>query len=255
MPTAAELHYYFYEGSTEGAVPPVILIHGAGGNHLYWHPHIRRLPNNRVYALDLPGHGKSSGRGHQTISAYCDSILDWMEAVSLYSAIFVGHSMGSAIALMLALDHPKHVLGLGLVGAGARLPVNAELIKAAASPTTYHQAIDNIVKWSFSPDTPSQLTDQAAKRMAEIRPSVLHGDFLACNAFDETQRLSRIYKPTIILCGALDKMTPPRFSQYLADNISNSQLEIIPHAGHMLMLEQPDKVADALLDFLPSIHY
>ena len=123
MPVAADIYYHYFEGSTEGAKPTVVLIHGAGGDHLHWHPNIRRLPDYRVFALDLPGHGKSGGRGQQSISAYAASILDWMEAMGLHSAVIVGHSMGSAVALKLVLDHPQHVLGLGLVGGGARLPL------------------------------------------------------------------------------------------------------------------------------------
>jgi len=255
MPVAADIYYHYFEGSTEGAKPPVVLIHGAGGDHLHWHPHIRRLPGYRVFALDLPGHGKSGGRGQQSISAYAASILDWMEAMGLHSAVIVGHSMGSAVALKLVLDRPQHVLGLGLVGGGARLPVNPKFIEAASSPTTFHQAIDSIVSLSFSPNTSPQLTLLAAERMAEVRPSVLHGDLLACDAFDESASLNRIYKPAILLCGAQDKMTPPRFSQFLADNIPNSELEIIPEAGHMVTLEQPRAVSNALLAFLPSILY
>ena len=123
MPVSADLYYHFYEGSNEGQRPSVILIHGAGGNHLYWPSEIRRLPGYRVFALDLPGHGKSGGRGQQSISTYAEVVLEWLESVGIHSAVFVGHSMGGAIAMTLALDHPEHVLGLGLVSAGARLRV------------------------------------------------------------------------------------------------------------------------------------
>lgn len=255
MPTAAGLYYHHYEGSAQGVKPPLVLIHGAGGNYLHWHPQLRRLSDYRIFAPDLPGHGKSGGRGQQSIEGYADSILEWMEATELHSAVFVGHSMGNAIVLNLVLNYPKNVLGLVSIGGGARLRVKPELLDATSNPTTYHQAIEQIIKLSFSPNTSEQITMLAAERMQQVRPSVLHGDFLACMAFDVTEDLARIYRPTLVLCGAEDQMTPPRFSQYLADNIPNAEIEIIPDAGHMVILEQPGGVAQALSGFLPSIIY
>lgn len=255
MPISAELYYHLYEGGEEGAKPPVVLIHGAGGTHLYWPSELRRLPGQRVYALDLPGHGKSGGRGQQSIHGYAQTILEWMEATRLHSAVFVGHSMGSAIALTMALDFPQHVLGLGLLGAGARLRVNPTFLEGSASPTTFLQAVDTAVKWSFGPQTDPRLVELATKRMAETRPSVLHGDFIACNEFDVSDRVSEILQPTLVICGSEDKMVPLRHSQYLATAMPKARLEIISSAGHMVMLEQPQGVAQALLNFLDSVRF
>lgn len=255
MPVAAQLYYHIYEGSDQGQKPPVILIHGAGGTHLYWPSEVRRLAGYRLYALDLPGHGKSGGRGQQSISAYVEQLIEWMNAIQLHGAVFIGHSMGSAIGLSLALDYPDQVLGLGLVGSGSRLKVAAAILDAAASETTFQNAVDQVVSNSFSEKTAPGLVEQAAKRMAETRPSVLYGDFLACNSFDVTERLGEIDQPTWIACGAEDRMTPRRYSQFLADHIPGSSMKIFPDAGHMLMLEQPQIFANALSDFLASLYY
>ena len=255
MPVVEDIYYHLFEGSEIGQKPPVILLHGAGGNHLYWPSEVRRLPGYRIYAIDLPGHGKSAGRGWQSIAAYTQVVLDWMGAVGLHGAIFVGHSMGSAIALSLALEHAEHVMGLGLVGAGARLRVAAALLESAANPTTFHHAVENVVAWSFSPAASDQLIKLATARMAETRPSVLHGDFLACDGFDVIRRLEEIHCPTLVLCGEDDRMTKPRYSRFLADNIPNARLQLIPAAGHMVMLEQPQAVAAALANFLEGIVY
>jgi pimeloyl-ACP methyl ester carboxylesterase len=255
MPLAADIYYHYYEGSEEGQRPPVVLIHGAGGTHLHWPSEVRRLSGYRVFALDLPGHGKSGGAGQQSIPAYAEAVLEWLAAVGLHSAVFVGHSMGGAIVLSLALDQTEHVLGLGLTGSGARLRVLPSLLEGAANPTTFHNAIEAVVAWSFAPQTSSQLVELAGQRMAEIRPSVLYGDFLACDSFDETGRIAEIKQPTLVICGMEDKMTPVRYSQYLADNIPHAILKTIPAAGHMVMLEQPRVVADALSGFLASITF
>jgi pimeloyl-ACP methyl ester carboxylesterase len=255
MPISNEIYYHIYEGSGEGQRPPVVLIHGAGCTHLYWPSELRRLPGYRVYAPDLPGHGKSGGRGQQSILAYADELLDWLTSLGLHSAVFVGHSMGSAIILSLALNHPEHVLGLVLIGGGARLRVAPVLLEGAAQPTTFQNVIETIVSWSFSPQAPAQLVELAKQNMAETRPSVLHSDLLACDAFDKSEHISEIRQPTLIICGEDDKMTPLRSSQFLSSSIANATLEIIPHAGHMVMLEQPQAVAEALARFLSSISF
>ncbi len=255
MPVAADLYYHLYEGSEEGRNPPVILIHGAGGTHLFWPSEVRRLPGYRVYAIDLPGHGKSGGRGQQSIRAYAETLVEWLAVAGLHSAVFVGHSMGSAIALTLALDFSEHVLGLGLVGGGARLRVVPAILESAANPTTFHNAVEAIVANAFGPETAPRLVELAGQRMSDVRPSVLHGDFLACDGFDEMQRLEQVHQPALVMCGVEDKFTPLRYSQFLADNLPNATLKPIPGAGHMVMLEKPQVVASALTDFLPTIFY
>ena len=255
MPVAAGIYYSLHTSSYSGPKPPIVLLHGAGGTHLYWPPEMRRLAGWNVYAPDLPGHGQSSGSGQQTISGYTSTILDWLQAMGLHSAIFVGHSMGSAIAISLALDHANHVIGLGLLGAGARLRVASEILENAANPETHTRAVEVVVQWAFSPAAPAQLVALAGKRMAETRSSVLYGDFLACNAFNEIARIEQIRSPVLIVCGVDDYMTPVRYSQFLANHIPGAVLNLIPAAGHMVMLEQPQAVSSALNEFLGSISY
>jgi pimeloyl-ACP methyl ester carboxylesterase len=249
MPVALDIYYYTFQGG-DLDTPPVVLIHGAGGNHLYWPPEVRRLAGHRIFAPDLPGHGKSEGRGQQSISAYARQILDWLEGLGMSQAIFIGHSLGSAIALSLAISYPENVTGLGLLGAGARLRVRPDILSDSANPTTFHKAVASITEAAFSPSTDPRLVEMAAKRMADTRPSVLHGDFTACNEFDMIERVGEINQPTLLLCGSEDQLTPLRNSQFLAGAIPNAILEVIPGAGHMVMLEKPKEVASSLEKFL-----
>jgi pimeloyl-ACP methyl ester carboxylesterase len=235
--------------------PPVLLIHGAGGHHLYWPPQIRRLHNQRIFAMDLPGHGWSEGIGHDCVEDYVEDVLELMTELRFNAAVLVGHSMGGAIALEAALRSPGCVLGIGLVGSGARLRVDPVVLRNAAQEATFHIAINRIAERSFAACADGRLKELAVQRMAEMRPSVLHGDLTACDAFDAFGRLSEIGCPALILCGAEDRITPPSCSEYLHDNIMGSSLQILPNAGHMVMLEQPDQTGEALGRFLDSISY
>ena len=233
--------------------PPVVLVHGAGGTRLHWPPAVRRLRGFCVFALDLPGHGRSPGPGEQSIAGYGRAALAWLEAAGLERAVWVGHSMGSAICLWLALEASERVLGLGLLGAGARLRVPPNILRAPASPETFQSAVDLVMAWAFGPQAPPRLVKLASKRMAETSQEVLHGDFLACDAFDLRDRIQVITQPSLINCGEHDRMTPARYARWLAEQLPAARLEVMPHAGHMLMLEQPEAVAALLSAFLDEI--
>lgn len=255
MPVSAGI-YYFMSPQSRGGALPVVLLHGAGGSHLSWPVETRRLPGQRIFALDLPGHGKSQARGgQQTIGGYAGLVIDWLDSIKLYRAVFVGHSMGSALALTLALHHPKRVLGIGLLGGGVRLRVHPEFLSTAASPTTYLKAVEAMVSRSFSSKASPRLVALAGKRMAETRQSVLHGDLLACDSFDVSGAITEVRHPALVMCGIDDLMTPLRYSQYLADAIPGARLQLIPDAGHMLMLEQPQAVAMGLESWLKTIPF
>lgn len=252
MPVAAGL-YYFSHQEENYSRPPVILIHGAGGTHLHWPPQTRRMTGQRVFAPDLPGHGKSAGVGLQSVKDYAEAVIEFMQAARLNAAVMVGHSMGGAIALTLALDFPARVLGLGLAGSGARLRVLPAILEGTADPSAFEATVKMINDLSYGPRVKPRTKELAALRMAETRPSVLHGDFVACNEFDVMDRLGELSVPTFVLCGAEDKMTPLRYSEYLRDHIRAARLQTLEGAGHMLMLEQPQAFTDALADFLDTI--
>jgi pimeloyl-ACP methyl ester carboxylesterase len=237
-------------GDPKRGHPPLILIHGAGGSRLYWPPEIRRLEGERVFGLDLPGHGRSGGKGESTIEGYGLRVKEWMDALGLDKAVLVGHSMGGAIGLTMALQVPSRVAGLVLIGTGARLRVNPALLELTTDPQTLDNAVDTIITWAFSRQASPRLVALARERMAETPAQILHDDFLACDGYDVIDRVGEIAVPVQVICGRDDNLTPEKYSHFLAGGISGARLNLIDGAGHMVMLERPRDVIAIMKEFL-----
>jgi pimeloyl-ACP methyl ester carboxylesterase len=251
---AAGLHYALADDRRDASPggPPLVLIHGAGGSRLQWPAELRRLPGQAVYTLDLPGHGRSKGTGESTIEGYVARLGAWADRIHLGAAVLVGHSMGGAIALLSALAEPERVAALVLIGSGARLRVHPTILEMTASGRNLGEAVELVIGWAFGPKVGAALARQTTERMAEIPAAVLHADFSACDRFDVMDRLGETRAPTLVLCGQDDRLTPLKYSQTLAQNIRGSRLIVIEDAGHMVMLEQPGLVAQAVSSFLAT---
>jgi pimeloyl-ACP methyl ester carboxylesterase len=189
------------------------------------------------------------------VEDYFGDLLEFMAAIGLNSAIWIGHSMGGAIALHAAAHYPHRVLGLGLVASGERLRVDGSLLSLTSQEAAFPSALKLIAERSFSDSADPRLKQVAMQRMGEMRSTVLHGDLVACNAFDVSAHLHSIRVPTLIISGADDRMISPRVSESLRSAISNSQLLVMPDTGHMVMLERPDETASAVGRFVDSVNY
>lgn len=254
MPSANGIHYVLqHPKEIDPSRPPLILIHGAGGNFLSFHPYLRRLAGETVYTLDLPGHGQSEGAGRNSIAEYAEDVARFMETIGLESVIVAGLSMGSGIALTIAFKYPKKVRALVLLGGGAKLRVAQSTLENIGKPETFAATVEVVNRSCFSSHASQDLVALSRKNMLNTGPRILLADYLACNQFDVTAQLAQIQPPTLILCGTEDVMTPPKYSQYLKDNLPNAQIHMIERSGHMVTLEQPDEVAKRIKQFLDEI--
>jgi pimeloyl-ACP methyl ester carboxylesterase len=173
-----------------------------------------------------------------------------MLALGLPPVVVVGHSMGGALALTLALDTPDRVAGLVLVGTGARLRVHPMLLEATRPGGAGVEELSGLMSSWYGPEASDRVRELATRSLASLDTGVLHGDFVACDAFDVMNRLDTIDRPALVVVGESDQMTPVKYGRYLADHLARCQLEIVPGAGHMVMLEQPAAVERTLADWL-----
>ena len=179
MPTVTvsgeKLHYQIHHGAPRPDGPPLVLVHGAGGNLMHWPGALRRLPGRTVYALDLPGHGKSGGAGRAEIGAYADVVRGFAEALGLVPFVLAGHSMGGAIALEFALRYPARLAGLILVGTGAKLRVAPEILTGILDD--FAGTTELLAQWAHGEHVDPNLLRLYTRRLREVNPQILHDDF------------------------------------------------------------------------------
>ena len=232
---------------------PLVCIHGAGGAATMWpQVHVAFRGERAVYALDLPGHGRSAPlRGEITLARYADAVTAFLDAARIERAVVVGHSMGGGVALLLALETPDRVAGLVLVGTGAKLGVAPETMDLLERDPD--AAVERICRLAYGPTTSEAMLDRAIAEMRKTPPEVLLADFRACQSFDVRGRVGEIGVPSLVLVGDADVLTPPRFATFLADHIAGAALVVVPGVGHMLPVEAPGAFAQAVRPFVRAL--
>jgi pimeloyl-ACP methyl ester carboxylesterase len=238
-------------------LPTVIFIHGAGMDHTVWTLQTRFFAHHgrNVLALDLPGHGRSEGPALTSVGALADWAVRAMDALKLEKAALVGHSMGALVALEAAARAPSRVWALALLGVATRMPVHPDLLKSAQSGE--HAAIDLITSWGYGrrahlggAQAPGTWMLGAGSRLLERGTDrVLGTDLAACNAYlDAAQAAGKVTCPVLVVAGETDRMTAPASARELAAKFQDGRIVTVLGAGHLMMIEQPDRTLDALAE-------
>ena len=223
-----------------------VFIHGAGASPIVWR--LQLLHFKGSMAVELPGH--PSGLGCSTIEDYASSVEEHLREMAVNAPILVGHSMGGAIAITLALRN-SDLAGLILVGTGGRLKVDPSILNGIKE--NYEEVSRLVGRLSVSPRSDPVIAERIAEDLLKVKPEVTYGDFIACDRFDRMNDVQKITCKTLIVVGADDRMTPVKYSQYLHEKIVNSRLVVIPDAGHSVMLEKHRMFNAAVEAFLDSL--
>ncbi|MEJ8804406.1 alpha/beta fold hydrolase [Pontibacter sp. H249] len=255
----------------------IIFIHGLGSYLPAWEKNIAELSNNyRTIALDLPGYGKSSKENVQvSMDAYAKTVLELMDKLKLKKATLAGHSMGGQIAITAALQAPERVSKLILVapaGLETFTDQQKQMFKMAVTPesvqkTTPEQTAANY-KINFY-KMPAEAQHMVDERLL-IMKSEQFDDYSKAVAssvaamVDEPvhEKLPLLKMPTLIVFGENDalipnkyfnpNLTPKAVAEMGKERIPNSQLVMIPEAGHFLQYEQPAAFNKAVQQFMKN---
>ncbi len=224
-----------------------------------WTEQLRSLGRAlRVLAVDLPGHGESDPGSQATVNAYAHAAHGLLEALGTGPVFVAGHSLGGAVALALAAAHPEAVRGLVLLSTGAKLPdaegsLGGVLFWFLPGPLRKLVFFSTAKKILFAPGAPGGGIRLAMEEIRTCRPETLLQDVAAARAMELEEAALALRVPTLILCGSRDTLTPPALSERLHALIPASRLQILEGAGHMLPLEAPAHVNQAIVDFVASV--
>ena len=253
-----------------GKGEPLLLVHGLGGAAANWlalAPLL--LPTRRLLVPELPGHGGSSALpAAPSLNAYADRLALVLEEEGVASVGVVGHSLGGAIALRLAIRRPDAVSALVLAGAagissGTRNARYALTITGIVKPgrklAPHRQRIarSNTLKrvvfgrWGAAdpPALPTELAEAFLSGPARHTDTVSAAKALVRD--DPRADLDRVRCPSLVLWGARDHQLPVEDAFDYARRL-RARLRVIADCGHLLIGERPDACADAIEDFLAS---
>jgi pimeloyl-ACP methyl ester carboxylesterase len=251
-----------------GEGEPLALVHGLGGAAANWlalAPLL--LPGRRLLVPDLPGHGGSSALpAAPSLNAYADRVALLLEREGCAPAAVVGHSLGGAIALRMAIRRPRLVRGLVLAAAagissGTRNARYALTITGLVQPgrrIAPHRArvarsalLKRLVFGRWGAADPPAMPPEVAESF--LAGPELHTDTVSASKAlvldDPRADLDRVRCPTLVLWGARDNQLPIGDAFDYARRL-RAPLRVIADCGHLLIGERPDACADAINGFL-----
>jgi pimeloyl-ACP methyl ester carboxylesterase len=249
----------------DAALPVVVFVHGAMHDHSVWGLQSRSIAHHghAVLAVDLPGHGRSDGPAPASVEEAAQWTLALLQAAGVERAAFVGHSLGSLIALEAAARFGERATHLVLVGTAFPMKVSPALISTAQDAPL--QAIDMVNAFSHStlaakPSAPAPgfwlhggnralMRRLQAAYASQGHGNLFHQDFLACDGYTRgLEAAAQVRCPVRMILGRIDQMTPPKAADTLAAALKADRL-VLP-AGHSLMGEAPDGVLNGISSFL-----
>ena len=237
--------------------PVVVLASSMGADLRMWDGVVGALEEHfRVVRYDTRGHGRSPEvPGPYSIDDLADDHVALLDSLGVDRAHLVGLSLGGMTGMRLAARDPERVDRLVLLCTAAFLDVGPAYTERAAqvrAQGTGSVAEGVVGRW-FTPAHLDQHPDVRAHHeamCAATSPEGYAGCCEAIAAMDLRPDLARITAPTLAVAGADDPATPPACLREIADGVADGRLLVVPDAAHLAAAQQPEAVADAILEHL-----
>jgi len=238
--------------SEPGKGPALVCIHGSADNHHAYDLLLDALPGRRRIAINLPGRAGTDGPPLQSAAEMARFVATLVQSEVEDDFVLVGHSLGGAVAIELALTTTDRLRGLILLATGARLrvhPIILQLFEQAEASGALPPAAPGL----YQPDTDPTLIERVAERRALTPITTGRADWHAADTFDRIAELEQIGAPALIIAGSEDLLTPPKYAEYMASHIPDSQLRMLDGAGHMFLIERADEAAQSIESFVTGL--
>jgi len=247
-----------------GEGPPVVLLHPFPANHEFWLPLAEALSTRyRVILPDMRGHGDSGiGDGPATMEKHAADIARVMDDAEIGRAPLVGVSIGGYALFEFWRRSRERIAALCLCNTKA--PADAAEARAGRL-----QAANDVIERGTEPFFQSMVPRLLGKNTCEARPDLVEGALRMMRKMspedvaqvqrgmaarpDSVDTLKTINVPTLIVTGDEDILTGVNEADLMRQHISDSQLRVIPKAGHYSAWEQPEEAGKLLRQFLERL--
>ncbi|MCC6277970.1 MAG: alpha/beta fold hydrolase [Oligoflexia bacterium] len=255
-----KIHYM-----VQGNGPDLILVHGLGANLICWRHLMPLLSQNfTVWALDLPGFGKSSKPRTRVygLEQQSENLRKFMDVNGIKKPLLVGNSMGAAICGEVAIRHPQRTSGLVLLNSAHDSKIvgpwdvrKIRTLRPLVSPLVGRQIVKGVLKslYGTKQELPREIID------AYLEPFVKDegASFAFIEAFEAIvenehliEGLSKFKGPVMVLWGRRDRLTPLKFGEDLARRLGLKNFYVHPEAGHHMQEEVPEWITQHILEFV-----
>ncbi|TSD55282.1 alpha/beta fold hydrolase [Aeromicrobium piscarium] len=253
---AADSAHISYEFAEHTVGPNLVLLHSLGADRHMWAGVCEALEDEfQLIIPDLRGHGASEGGLANTIDQWpsdLSAVVD--DAVGTEPVFIVGVSLGGIHAMAFGASNSSRVAGMVIADSFAELPeaVATEKISALQSQTrssTMDAVADRYLADTFERPYPAG-ADSVRRSLAALESEVYRRAVASCFSVKLTPQLSTIDAPTLVLWGDRDSKTPRHLSERIVDGIDGASLGIVPDAGHLSNIDNPQSFALAVKRFV-----
>ncbi len=227
---------------TLGRGKPILFLHGWLGSWRYWVPVMDELSADfRTYALDLWGFGDSDKTCERyDVHAYMELLLAFMDELGIWRAPLVGHTLGAAIAVQTALQHPDRVPRVMAVG----LPLTPETIHRKLRATAPNEVLARCF-WGRQRPYP-----EVEMGLAKTAPQAIARTVQAVAQLDVRAILEEIDAPVLVVYGGKDTVIDPAQADELEDRLDGARAIVLPESSHFPMLDETARFTRLLRDFM-----
>lgn len=238
---------------------PVVLLHAWADSLRFYEPLLPLLPERlHVLVPSQRGHGEADKPADgYALRDFSEDVGAFLDALGIDAAMMVGHSSGGYVAQRFAVDHPDRVLGLMLIGSPGSLhgrrPAFTEAVEAMEDPIDPAMVRAVMGTMPLLHPVPDAFVEEMVAESARVPAHVWKSVLAGLVAADPPTRTGTIKAPTLILWGDGDELLLRADQEALAAAIPDSVLLTYEGTGHVILWEQPERVASDLTAFVERV--
>ncbi len=237
---------------------PIVLIHGFGLNREMWIPLVTEyLRNHSVILPDVRGHGESDAPERPyPMALLAEDLVNLLSFLGVEKAIVCGHSMGGYITLAFADAYPQRLSGMGLITTRAEADSEKGRVGRYKSIEAVKKKGSRPIADSLAPrlTKDKELVQEVRAVLAETPPAGIIGALEGmAQRPDRTDLLREIPVPSLVVAGGEDQIIDSNRAKQMAESLPDGDFLLIPQAGHLPMLETPEKLGKGLLTLIRRV--